>query len=169
MAAFPPADRRVLIGITAGIVLVDQITKALLRASLAPGDVVAVIPGCFNLVHGQNAGIVFGMFRESAPVFRLLGVLTIPLLVWGYVALPLTRWGRVAWAGVLGGATGNQVDRLSLGHVTDFLDWYVGTYHWYAFNVADVAIMTGVAAIIGLNLLADPEPPPMEPRAPDPV
>lgn len=144
-----------LAGVGALVILVDQVTKALVRASIAPGDTVPVVPGCFDLVHGQNTGIAFGLFQGDTQLFTLLGALTIPLLVWGYCALPLRPWGRIAWGAILGGATGNFVDRLAMGHVTDFVDWYVGPYHWYAFNVADACIMVGVFAVILFNLIDD--------------
>ena len=148
-----------LIGISGGCVLADQVTKYLVRAHIRPGDAYTVIPGCFDLVHGQNPGIVFGMFREAPGLFTLLGIVTVPLLVWGYVTLPLTSWGRVAWSVIVAGAVGNAIDRLLFGQVTDFIDWYIGSYHWYAFNIADACLFVGVFALVGLNLfISEPAP-----------
>lgn len=162
MTTASPARRwRLLIGVVLVVVVVDQGTKALVRAYIPPGDAYTVLPGCFDFVHGQNTGIAFGLFRAVPDLFTLLGILTVPLLIWGYAALPLTAWGRVAWAGIVGGAIGNAIDRIRIGHVTDFIDWYVGPYHWYAFNLADASIVVGVFAIVGLNLLLpDPAPGP---------
>lgn len=160
MAPSPSVHRwRTLWAVAGLIVCADQVTKFLVRRWIPPGDAYPVIAGFFDLVHGQNTGISFGLFRTMPGLFALLGLLTVPLLVWAYAALPLTRWGRVAWAAVVGGATGNAIDRLTIGHVTDFIDWYVGGYHWYAFNVADAGIVVGVFAIIGLNLLQTDDAP----------
>ncbi len=158
-----------LVGIVAGGVLLDQVTKGLVRAHIPPGDALTVIPGCFDLVHGQNTGIVFGLFRAVPGLFKVLNLLTVPLLLWGYVALPLTRGGQVAWSAIIAGAVGNSIDRVAIGHVTDFIDWYLGSYHWYAFNVADACILVGVIAIIGFNLLLPTPVPPASSDVSDPV
>jgi len=140
-----------LIGVSAVVVAVDQLTKALVRTRLGAGDAFTVIPGCFDIVHGRNAGVVFGLFVEHPRLFTVLNLATIPLLFWGYRVMPLTRAGQLAWAGIVGGAIGNLLDRLFLGSVTDFIDWYVGAYHWYTFNVADASIVIGVATILALD------------------
>ena len=160
---------RILFGVAAGVILLDQVTKFLVRAHLPPGTVYTVIPGCFDLVHGHNTGIVFGLFRSAPTLFTVVNLLILPLLVWGYRRLPLTAAGRVAWAGIVGGNAANLTDRLTLGHVTDFIDWYIGTHHWYAFNVADACISVGVFAIVLLNLFEPPESAEPTADASDPV
>lgn len=164
MAGAPAARGwRTLLVVAALVTLTDYATKSLVRSHIPPGDAYSVIPGCFDLVHGHNTGIVFGLFQGWPSFFTVMNLVYVPFLVWGYVALPLSRGGRVAWAAILGGCLGNLIDRLTLGHVTDFIDWYIGPYHWYTFNVADACLTVGVLAIAGLNLFHTP--PPAEPAA----
>lgn len=174
MTAFTGGARwAALVGVSAGVVAVDQISKALVRARIPVGEAVSVLPGCFDLVHGRNAGVVFGMFVEHPRLFTVLNLLTIPLLFWGYRVMPLNRIGQVAWAGIIGGAIGNLIDRLVLGSVTDFIDWYVGAYHWYTFNLADASIVIGVATILALDFFgkhsADDATPTSSNNATDPL
>ena len=114
----------------------------------------------FNLVLTGNRGMSFGLFNTNAAmntaVFTVLAVaIVIALLVWLRRAHnPLIR---VALGMIIGGAVGNVLDRLIRGAVVDFLDFHLGTWHWYAFNVADAAICLGVAALLLDGLLARPK------------
>ena len=139
----------------AGIVLVlDRISKAAVSEWMPYGDSHSVIDGFFNLVHVRNTGIAFSLFADSAPWFRDW---TLPLIsVVAVVAIlamlrkqaEMQSASRVALALILAGAIGNLYDRLLYGYVTDFLDFYLGSYHWPAFNVADSAITVGAALLI---------------------
>lgn len=127
---------------------IDQLSKLLVLASadkLSLG--VPVFPG-FNLVYLRNDGVSFGMFGGSAP--WLLVALALLICCWLMAVMLRTR-NRIEAAGyglVIGGALGNVVDRLRHGAVTDFLDFYVGAWHWPAFNLADTFIFCGVAALL---------------------
>ena len=140
-----------------GIFVLDQLTKYLVIWKLNVGDVVEVLP-FFNLVHYKNRGAAFGMFHNSSPEFRIVffGLVTIvflALIVYWLGTAPLKeRAYRLALTLILGGALGNVKDRVIFQQVTDFLDFYVGSYHWPAFNVADSAITVGVCWIILLQL-----------------
>ena len=129
----------------------DQITKALANAysdALAGG--IPVVPG-FNLIFLRNDGVTFGLLG-GAPWWALAGL---ALLVTAWLTVLLvratSRLDAAAYGLVIGGALGNVADRLRFGAVTDFLDVYVGTWHWPAFNMADVAVVGGV----GLLLLSE--------------
>lgn len=131
-------------------VVVDQSSKAMALVWLAPGAPVAVLPG-FNLTLGFNEGASFGMLSgvmSGRPLLMaaLTGALT---LVFAIMALradsPLERAGL---AMIVGGATGNPIDRLRQGAVTDFLDLYWQDWHWPAFNGADIAITAGALCIL---------------------
>jgi len=143
--------------IVIGVLISDQIVKYLVMAYLAVGERIQVFPG-FNLVHFKNKGAAFGMFHDASPTFRLVffGLVTlvcIVFLVWSLGTSPVwDRFHRLNLSLILGGALGNVKDRVFFQQVTDFLDFYVGDYHWPAFNIADMAISTGVTLLV-LRLL----------------
>ena len=136
------------------VLLLDQATKAIVVARFAPDTVVPVIPGLFRLVRVENTGMAFGLFNDSPSplVFVLLTIISAALL--GFVAYLLwsnqtpSALGGYGLALILGGAAGNVVDRLARGKVIDFLDFYLGSYHWPAFNLADSAIVVGAALLV---------------------
>jgi signal peptidase II len=143
----------------AGLVIVlDRLTKAWVEQSVSLFDVHAVIPGFFNIVHTQNTGMAFGLLAESSGAWRtifLIGVafgilLLVTISLWNLPAQlpPGQKYIRLALALILGGAIGNLYDRIARGSVTDFLEFYVGEYHWPAFNVADSAITIGAALLL---------------------
>jgi signal peptidase II len=134
-------------------VVLDQATKAWATASLEPLGSVAVIPGFFNLTYVRNTGVAFGMFAGHGFLVAafMLGLLALALFLargvnWSTIE-PNVVGGCLA-----GGAIGNIVDRARIGHVVDFLDFYVGPHHWPSFNVADSLICLSVAWIVGRQL-----------------
>jgi len=148
--------------IAAAVIFLDQLTKALVLAYLpAEGAVRTLIPGCLNLVHRRNPGIAFSLFHNwrGAPfffaAFAVLATVCIAAVLMRYRALP---WKIIMALGLIaGGALGNLIDRLRPPHtVIDFLDCYIGTAHWPAFNVADSAICIGAGLLI-LASFTDPQ------------
>ena len=137
--------------------LLDQATKWwILNHVMEPPRVIPVT-GFFNLVLGFNTGVSFGLFGE-APAWLLMAFIlpmVAGLLVW--MTRTDSRLTAIALGLVVGGALGNLLDRLRHGAVTDFLDFYVGAYHWPAFNFADVAIVSGVALLLIESVLAREE------------
>jgi len=123
---------------------------------------ISVIDGFLALTYVRNTGAAFGIFAGRATAFRvpmLLGVaaLALGILLWFVRTVPVERWVVIAaCGGVLGGAVGNMIDRAAYGEVIDFLDVYVGSYHWPAFNVADSAITVGVIVLCFDALLGAP-------------
>ena len=143
----------------AGLVLLfDQATKAIVVERFTAQTAISVIPGLFRLVRVENTGMAFGLLNDSPSplVFGLLTLVSAALL--GFVAYLLwtshtpSSLGGFGLALILGGAAGNVLDRLARGEVIDFLDFYVGTYHWPAFNVADSGIVIG-AALLMIDLM----------------
>jgi signal peptidase II len=132
------------------VVIADQVTKALIRASLLPGQVLFDL-GFFQIDHVQNTGASFGILRGyTLPIIIvcIVGVLIILYLVfflrnrWSFLR---SNWVIVAMAMVAGGTIGNNlIDRIRQGYVTDFLDFKV----WPAFNVADACSVVGIIIII---------------------
>jgi signal peptidase II len=131
-------------GVTlAGVVALDQITKALVRGSVAVGDANSVFFGV-DLVHVRNTGVAFGALSGGGLlVLAVTAVALIALIT--YFARHPDRPGLWLPTGLLvGGAVGNIIDRIDSGAVTDFIK----LPHWPAFNVADIAITVGVLALI---------------------
>ena len=128
------------------VVLLDQLTKLWVRASFVyGGDPQPVIPGFFNFVYVRNEGAAWGMFGGQMPILILLSIVVLILLaVYHRKVLNPTLDHRIALGLMVGGIFGNLIDRIRVGWVTDFLDFYIGSYHWPSFNVADSAICIAV-------------------------
>jgi signal peptidase II len=139
--------------IAGATVLVDQVTKEIVRHTFSLHETLEVIPGFFAFTHIRNTGVAFGLFAGEATQGRTLFFLLVSLLALGIIfyfyarTAPGKPWVNGALAMILGGALGNLIDRLRFGNVIDFLDFYVGSVHWPAFNVADSAISVGVGIL----------------------
>ena len=135
------------------VVVLDRITKHLVEKFIPLDSAIDVIPNCFWLVHFENPGGAFNFFAEStspwrAPALILISaaaLVIIAILLWKDRA-PSIR--TIGLALIAGGALGNLWDRLITGRVTDFLDFYLGTHHWPAFNAADSAIVIGAGMLL---------------------
>lgn len=137
------------LGLVLALAVLDQGTKAIARAHLTAGLPVELTP-FFDLNLGSNPGVVFGVFGDAEwgpwPLIVLTTVVAGGLSYWLIKEMrPLARGGLAL---MVGGALGNLWDRLMFGAVTDFLDLHVGRHHWPAFNVADAALMVGVALVL---------------------
>ncbi len=134
------------------VVVLDQLTKLWVRADFVyGGEPQSVISGFFNLVYVRNEGAAWGMFggQQALLVLLSIGVL-IALAIYHRKLLNPTLDHRIALGLMVGGICGNLIDRIRVGWVTDFLDFYIGSYHWPSFNVADSAICIAV----GIYLLS---------------
>jgi signal peptidase II len=146
--------RPLLIALFAGILIADRITKILAERSLSMGGPVEVIPGFFQLTLVHNTGMAFGLLGSAAIPGKawLLTAVSAGLLVaivwFAWRAGPLTTMTTLGIVAMLAGAIGNILDRILYGYVVDFVDLYVGTAHWPAFNVADAMICTGVGLLV---------------------
>ena len=142
-----------LLLVAAIVILVDQISKEIILHSFPLYEKLEIIPGFFSLIHIRNTGGAFGILAGKATGMRtvfFLAVSGMALAVVLYLHAKMAAgklWADIAFALVVGGAVGNLIDRLRFGEVIDFLDFYVGTFHWPAFNVADSAISVGVGIL----------------------
>jgi len=149
-----PSGRRLFVALAIAIFTLDQITKAAATAWLAPRNEVTIIPGFLDLAYVRNTGAVFGIFRSLVDPWRSMILTLVPLLALALVIAmalrtPPTRLRVQGALGlILGGALGNLLDRLRLGSVVDFIEVYVGRYHWPNFNAADSAICVGVGLLV---------------------
>lgn len=144
-----------MLGVTTGlIVILDQITKFYVDASMRLHESIPVIDGFFSITHVRNPGAAFGFLADASPLFRaiffvavtILAILLVLHYIWKSRAEePLLTF---ALSLILSGAVGNLIDRVRLGEVIDFLDVYVGPHHWPAFNVADSAISVGAVILL---------------------
>ena len=146
--------RRIMVTISVAVLVLDQLTKLLVRTQIALGDSIEIVPGFLNLVHVRNTGAAFGFLNAVDISYKQLlmtAVALIALLAIGLYAWRVGARERLARAGlalILGGAVGNLIDRASTGYVVDFVDAYWRTYHFWAFNVADSAITVGACLLI---------------------
>ncbi len=151
-AVFQKSNRRIAV-LALVIFMLDQVTKWLVLRKLYTGDERVIIPGFFKFVHLENTGAAWSLFTGNNSALALVALLA-------FVALFLTRHhfdvdrlsGQIAFGLIFGGIAGNLLDRLRVGHVIDFIYFYLqqrggGEIGFPAFNVADTAICTGVGLI----------------------
>lgn len=138
-----------LLGVAGLVLVVDQLSKFIVRYSLEPGQSMPVIKGLFYLTYVRNTGAAFGLFSNRRPVFVAATFLAIiMILVYHLKTKETTAFFNVALGLELGGAIGNLIDRLTHGWVTDFI--YVRFIP--VFNIADSAIVVGVILLILIML-----------------
>jgi signal peptidase II len=142
------------LALTAVIILLDQVTKSIVRSSLPLHESREVIPGFLNFTYVQNTGAAFGMLNNVDFPYKSIVMIVIAGLALLAIAAYATQLGfedrlaRVGLALILGGAFGNLIDRAVLGFVVDFVDVYWRGVHFWAFNVADAAISVGAVFVI---------------------
>lgn len=142
----------VFVTIAVAVVVLDQVSKAWLVSSVAPGEVVRLVGDYVRLVFSHNSGALFGLFRDQALLFGIVSL--------GVVGLILAYHGRsgrnvylsITLGLLLGGAIGNLIDRFRLGYVVDWVDIGLGDIRFWTFNVADAAVSTAIVLLIGLAL-----------------
>ncbi len=143
-----------LIMVSTSVVLADQFTKYLIKINLALYEQVIVITNFFNITYILNPGGAFGFFANQSPeirkfIFLFMSSAVAVLILWFYKRCAAEYiFLSYGFALIFGGAVGNLIDRFRFGQVVDFLDFYIGTAHWPAFNVADSAISVGMTILI---------------------
>lgn len=166
---------RRIAAMAAGVLVLDQLTKAIVLRVLPYGSEKVIIGGFFKFVHWGNTGAAWSLFLGSNGMLAFVAVAAL-IVLW------LTRHhfdlrtfaGQLAFGFICGGIAGNLVDRLRVGHVIDFLYFYIHRANgdelgFPAFNVADSAICTGVGLIFLLTWRAEPQAKPASPPAPTDV
>ncbi len=136
------------------VIALDQISKFVIVSIVPKYGSVPIIEGLFNLVHVRNRGMAFGLMNRPGHTYTYYilvaaTVCAIALLLFWFKKMkdedpPIT----LGLSLILGGAVGNFIDRIRLGEVIDFLDFYAGSHHWPAFNVADTAITIGILWLV---------------------
>ena len=136
------------------VVLLDRWTKRLVAAHIAMYTHIQVIPGFFRITHTENTGAAFSLFADSPShwktamliSFSVAAMIVVSVLLWKQ-SRALTMTG-IALSLILGGAVGNLWDRVASGRVVDFLLFYVKSYQWPVFNLADSAIVVGASLLV---------------------
>ena len=148
----------VLLVFCVGVLLLDQWTKSMVVQKLPLYQRVKVIQGFFNLTHVRNTGGAFGIFGGEkgglgSILFVVVSLIAIGAIVFLFLKIKENeKTLALSFSLILSGAIGNLIDRLRYGEVVDFLDFYLSTYHWPAFNVADSAICIGIG-LMALELV----------------
>lgn len=145
---------RLFLGVASGVFVLDQLTKAHIQYHFYLYQKQTIIPGFFDLTYITNTGAAFGLMAGKASVwkqtiFLVLTLVAVGLIIYFFRQMQAKGPGAIVALGMLlGGAVGNALDRLRLGKVIDFLDFYIGRHHWPAFNLADAAITCGALYLL---------------------
>jgi len=153
-------SKYILLVSLAGLVIVlDQITKLLVTGHMEIHQAIEIIPNFANLTYVRNTGAAFGLLSRAPESFRIPFFIIIPLIALTVIILIFKKTKETellmitSLSLILGGAVGNFIDRVRFGYVVDFADFHwFNKYHWPAFNIADTAIVIGVAFLIFYTL-----------------
>ncbi len=152
------AMRKYHLMIAVAVLALDRVTKWVVVKDIPLYQSKKLIPGFFYLTHVENRGAAFSLFAESPSawkiamlvIFSIVALVIVSILLWRSSHTMATT--GIGLALILGGALGNLWDRLLSGRVVDFLLFYIGSYQWPAFNVADSAIVVG-ASLLAIEIL----------------
>jgi signal peptidase II len=144
-----------LFAITALVIVLDRLSKNWIRAHIELGQAIQVIPRVFRITHVLNDGAAFSLFADSgSPDHIRWGLIAFSSVAALAILIALIRMGKrftlttISLAMILGGALGNDYDRVRFASVIDFLEVHIFSYHWPDFNVADSAIVVGACLLI---------------------
>jgi signal peptidase II len=145
--------KKTLITIFVTIVALDQVTKAAISSGFSMHESRVVIPGFFSLTYVLNPGAAFGFLARLNESYRQIFFVAVTIIAIAAVAYLLTKEFQMklraySYTLILSGAIGNLIDRIYIGKVVDFLDFYVSNHHWPAFNMADSAITIGISLLM---------------------
>lgn len=161
-----------LASLTGSVIVIDQLSKQHIMETMRLHESISIVPNLFSFTYIRNPGAAFGLLAGSSNAFRMVffgltSIFALVLLGTILYRMPEREWmGRLSVSAILGGAVGNLIDRLRFGEVIDFLDVYIDSYHWPAFNVADSAITVGVIFLIIHFMFEKQDVPPVVPESP---
>ncbi len=137
--------------ISSSIILLDYVTKKIIQTYVQPYEAINVLP-FLRIVNVKNTGAAFGLFSNLGnKVFLIVSVIAIILIIL-YLLRTDDKLEVLSLSMILGGAMGNLIDRASIGQVLDFIDFFIGRWHWPAFNVADSALTIGIFLLLFANI-----------------
>ena len=156
--------RKYFVLIAISVVVLDRLTKWAVASYVPLHDGITVIPGLFQITHVENRGAAFGLFADSTFPWKITALVAFSLVALAIVSVLLWKNGHamntttIGLSLILGGAAGNLWDRVVDGRVVDFLHFYIGSYSWPDFNVADSAIVIGAILLVTEILFAKSQP-----------
>ena len=141
--------------VSAIMVIADQISKTVVRNTMSLYESIPVIPEFFHLTYVTNDGMAFGInFPLGIYVFSAISIIFTGFLFWYLWSIKDDEIVvRTGVALILAGAIGNLIDRIFLGEVVDFLDFMIGDFHWYVFNLADSCVTVGLVFVLYDSLI----------------
>jgi len=143
------------LGIFIILVLADQLSKLYIINNIPLGVRKVFIPGLINFTHTQNPGGAFSIFADYPNLFLIVSSIAIIILIIVYFKMARNTATSLFAVTILSGAIGNMIDRFRLGQVVDFIDFYVGGWHWYIFNIADAAITVGAIGLFVITFIIE--------------
>jgi signal peptidase II len=150
----------VFLAVAAVLLVLDQLTKAWITATLGPGgdrQSIEIVGEFVRLGYTTNTGAAFGIGQNRSLIFTIVALIAIPAIAFFNRSItPRSLLTRVCLGALLGGALGNLVDRLRLGFVVDFVDVGIGDLRWPSFNVADSSFVVGIIVLSAYLFLTDP-------------
>ena len=150
------------LGLIAGLIALDQISKAVVVWTVPFYGHASVIPGFFAISHIHNKGAIFGTFSQSGSPLVTIGLIAAQLVALAMVIIyflktPASQKGmKLALSLIMAGAVGNFIDRIARGYVIDFLEFHVGRAYFPTFNAADSCITIGAALLVLVFLIRRP-------------
>ncbi len=143
--------QRLNYAITLLVILFDFLTKKIIETYVEPYEIITVLP-FLQIVNIKNTGAAFGMFTGvSNTIFIVISIIAITF-IFLYMRKTEKMPEKISLSLILGGAAGNLIDRLRIGKVVDFIDFFIGDWHWPAFNVADSALTVGIFLYLFVNI-----------------
>lgn len=141
-----------------GILVADQVTKALVVANVPVGERIRVVGDVVQIWHAENRGAAFSLFQGGTIVFVVVSVLSLGMVAYFHRSLRSRAWWvHLVLGVVLGGTLGNFIDRLRQGYVTDWASVGFGDLRWPTFNVADSSIVVGIGVLVLYLLFTNPD------------
>ncbi|HZD32636.1 MAG TPA: signal peptidase II [Candidatus Angelobacter sp.] len=161
LSGYDYSMRKYFLLIALAVIALDRLTKWAVAQYIPLHDSITVIPGLFHISHVENRGAAFGLFADSSFPWKIVALVGFSLVALIIVTVLLWKNGHalntttIGLSLILGGAAGNLWDRLLAGRVVDFLHFYIGSYSWPDFNVADSAIVIGAVLLMSEILFAN--------------
>ncbi|MDR0677705.1 MAG: signal peptidase II [Holosporaceae bacterium] len=135
------------------VIICDQLSKYIVAQSMFIGETFSLTP-FFNLVRVENTGVTFGLFKGTAQPF-VFALISLIIVIWLCVWVRSNKHLLMPVGLIISGAIGNLIDRFTYKAVIDFLDFHLLIYHWPAFNIADSAIVIGMAILFFGSYMED--------------
>ena len=160
----PSPNALIWLSLSLALIALDQWTKSLAVQHLAFQQPIAVIPGFWNWMLTHNTGAAFSFLAGASGwqhwLFTLIAIVVSTVLIVWLARVPRGDWrSALPFAMIVAGALGNVVDRLRLGYVIDFIQWYWRDFYWPVFNIADSSLVVGASLMVLLSMFSKEKTP----------